>query len=531
MKELIIPVEGVKKTVRSERSFVIVGANGSGKSHLGAWIETNFERPDKVLRISAQRAICIPEVINLKSEEVSYSHILYGDDHTKNKGVKWGWGKETATLVQDFEYVLSGVFARKNKENDNFVSECKHCEEEGVEKPMLPKMISDKIVEIWNAVLPHRQIVLRDCKILAKSPESNEEYHGKDMSDGERVAIYLMGQCLIAPEGTTIIVDEPEIHLNRMIMHRLWDKIEKFCPDKTFVYITHDLEFAASRKESCKIWVKSYHGNSNWELQVIENNDEIPDELMMRVLGSRRPILLVEGEKGSYDYQIYPYIYDNFDIIPAHNCHGVIAMTKALNDPAVRNLLPYDIVGLIDRDYMTEHEINAYREDKIYTLDVAEVENLFLLEPIFKAVTEQLMHNPNEKFKSLHDTLFAKFESEKELQILGMCQKEARHKLTAIDTKTKEKSLEVLKERVERIKASVDIDALYSERKIQVERIISERDYVALLRVYNNKGLHAEANRVLGIGNYRDMVLRMLKSDKGYEMLAALRAVTPVISC
>ena len=91
--------------------------------------------------------------------------------------------------------------------------------------------------------------------------------------------------------------------------------------------------------------------------------------------------------------------------------------------------------------------------------------------------------------------------------------------------------LESTKERVERIKASVDIDALYSERKIQVERIISERDYVALLRVYNNKGLHAEANRVLGIGNYRDMVLRMLKSDKGYEMLAALRAVTPVISC
>lgn len=530
-KELIIPVEGVKKTVKSERSFVIVGANGSGKSHLGAWIEKNFERPDKVLRISAQRAISIPEVITLKSEDVSYSHILYGDDRNKNKSVKWGWGKETTTLVQDFEYVLSGVFARKNKENDNFVRECKRCEEQGEEKPMLPKMISDKIEEIWNAVLPHRQIVLRDCSILAKVPGTNKEYHGKEMSDGERVAIYLMGQCLIAPDDTTIIVDEPEIHLNRMIMHRLWDKIEEFCPGKTFVYITHDLEFAASRKESCKIWVKSYQGNSNWEFQVLENNDEIPDELMMRVLGSRRPILLVEGEKGSYDYQIYPYIYDNFDIIPAHNCHGVIAMTKALNDPAVRSLLPCDIVGLIDRDYMTEHEINAYRKDKIYTLDVAEVENLFLLEPVFKAVAEQLMRNPDEKFKSLHDNLFAKFEADKELQILGMCQKEARHKLTTIDTKPKDKSLEALKERVERIMASVDIDELYAERKIQVERIIAEQDYVAMLRVYNNKGLHAVANKILEIGNYRDMVLRMLKSDKGPKMLAALRNVTPEIVC
>lgn len=519
------------KTVESEHSFVIVGANGSGKSHLGAWIEKNNGKPESVLRISAQRAITIPDVIHLRSEEASYRHILFGDEKNMNKGNKWKWGKETATLVQDFEYVLSGIFARKNKENENFVSECKRCEEKAMTKPMLPKMISDKIVEIWNAVLPHRQIVLRDCKVLAKVQGSNEEYHGKEMSDGERVAIYLMGQCLIAPEDTTIIVDEPEIHLNRMIMHRLWDKIEEFCPDKTFVYITHDLEFAASRKESCKIWVKSYNGNSSWELQVLENNDEIPDELMMRVLGSRRPILLVEGEKGSYDYQIYPYIYDNFDIIPAHNCHGVIAMTKALNDPAVRRLLPYDIIGLVDRDYMTEHEINSYREDKIYTLDVAEVENLFLLEPVFKAVARQLMHNPDEKFKSLHDILFAKFEEEKELQILGMCQKEARHKLTMIDTKTKDKSLEALKERIERIKASVDIDALYIERKAQVDRIIAERDYVALLRAYNNKGLHAEANKLLGISNYRDMVLRMLKQDKRSEILVALRAMTPVIAC
>lgn len=394
---------------------------------------------------------------------------------------------------------------------------------------MLPKMISDKIVEIWNAVLPHRQIVLKDCKILAKVPGSNEEYDGQEMSDGERVAIYLMGQCLIAPEETTIIVDEPEIHLNRMIMHRLWDKIEEFCPDKTFVYITHDLEFAASRKESCKIWVKSYDGNDNWELQMLSDNDEIPDELMMRVLGSRRPILLVEGEKGSYDYQLYPYIYDDFDIIPAHNCKGVIELTRALNDSAVRGLHSYAIMGLVDRDYMTEQEINAYLKDKIFSLDVAEVENLFLIEPVFKAVAEYLMLDPDDKFNILRDIVFAKFESEKELQILGMCQKEAQHKLCAIDTKTKEKTLDALKERVEMIKASVDIDALYSERKAQVDKIIADRDYKALLRVYNNKGLHAEANRILGVNNYRDLVLRMLKSDKGSEMLTALREMTPTI--
>lgn len=82
------------------------------------------------------------------------------------------------------------------------------------------------------------------------------------MSDGERVTIYLLGQCLIAPNDMTIIIDEPEIHLHKSIMYRLWDKIEEFCPNKTFIYITHDLDFAASRKEATKIWVKSYFGNN-----------------------------------------------------------------------------------------------------------------------------------------------------------------------------------------------------------------------------------------------------------------------------
>ena len=46
----------------SVQSYVIVGANGSGKSHLGAWIENNNEN---VLRISAQRALSIPDTITI----------------------------------------------------------------------------------------------------------------------------------------------------------------------------------------------------------------------------------------------------------------------------------------------------------------------------------------------------------------------------------------------------------------------------------------------------------------------------------
>lgn len=52
--------------VSSTQSYVLVGANGSGKSHLGAWIEKNN---DKVLRISAQRALSISSKGN-KGEDI-----------------------------------------------------------------------------------------------------------------------------------------------------------------------------------------------------------------------------------------------------------------------------------------------------------------------------------------------------------------------------------------------------------------------------------------------------------------------------
>jgi len=82
--------------VSSTQSYVLVGANGSGKSHLGAWIEKNN---DKVLRISAQRALSIPDTINIINEEAAWKNIFYGNPTQTDKGYKWKWGKETSTLV------------------------------------------------------------------------------------------------------------------------------------------------------------------------------------------------------------------------------------------------------------------------------------------------------------------------------------------------------------------------------------------------------------------------------------------------
>ena len=120
------------------------------------------------------------------------------------------------------------------------------------------------------------------------------------MSDGERVAFYLLGQVLCAPTDAIVVIDEPEIHLHRAIQVALWDEAEKSRPDCTFVYITHDLEFAGARSAARKIWVKSFDGSS-WTWDEVEPQEDLPDHLVFQVLGSRRPVLFVEGEANSLD--------------------------------------------------------------------------------------------------------------------------------------------------------------------------------------------------------------------------------------
>ena len=189
-----IPINGVESEILSNQSFVIIGANGSGKSRLGKHIEDNTSEGNSY-RISAQRALTIPNFVSLKSFEEASDLLLYGTTNKdtierKDKSYKWGWNGYENKLIDDFNNLLSSVFALKNKENDKFVQACKVNEGLGRPHPNAPITIIDRIIEIWTSIMPHREIILADAKVAAK--HHGVEYHGKNLSDGERVALYLL---------------------------------------------------------------------------------------------------------------------------------------------------------------------------------------------------------------------------------------------------------------------------------------------------------------------------------------------------
>ena len=100
-------------------SLVIIGANGSGKSRLGAWIEDHPPSGRAVHRIAAQRALSVPEVVPPKNERTARVALMYGRDNaqpSQKTHIRWNKGK-TTSLLNDFAHLLALLFAQEGTRN------------------------------------------------------------------------------------------------------------------------------------------------------------------------------------------------------------------------------------------------------------------------------------------------------------------------------------------------------------------------------------------------------------------------------
>ena len=259
---------------------------------------------------------------------------------------------------------------------------------------------------------------------------NDKEYPGRDMSDGERVVLYLIAQALSVPNNKILIVDEPEIHLHRSIMNRLWTAIEDERQDCLFIYITHDTQFAANHQDTKKIWVKSFDG-TNWDLEEIKDS-QLPEQLLLDILGNRKPVIFVEGTADSYDTKLYSLIFNDYYVIACGSCNSVITRTKAMNNSSLLHHLT--CYGIIDRDYRSEFEISKLQRDKIYTLKVAEVENLFLVPKLLCVVNKAMGYQDNTIVTQIQDYIIEKrFKNEINRQVCESVISEIKYKLTTVE--------------------------------------------------------------------------------------------------
>jgi hypothetical protein len=515
-----------EEVIQVSNNIVLVGANGSGKTRLGAWIEERLMDQTTVHRISAQKALMLPEFATLKNLEQAEAELLYGSTEHRRHGIRWAkqhyrWNTNWAThLLDDFEKLLSLLFAKSAERDRNHTIQTRETQA----YVAVPDAPIDIIVKIWTELMPHRNISFADGRVVVQK-EGSPDYHGKEMSDGERVILYLIGQCLCAPANSIIIIDEPEVHIHKSIVPKLWNKVEELCQDKLLVYITHDLDFASSRNDCLKLWIKSYHGSNLWEWNEIPNGGQIPENLILEIIGNRKNVIFCEGDQSSLDTNVYQIVYSNYHVIPRGSGEKVIESTKAFRtNEALHHLNAF---GLTDSDYKEEEEKRALLRDRIYTIPVAEIENLFCIEPAIRIIANHLELNADNIVTQVTEFLINALQEEFEIQVSSKAEKIIEYKLGAFSKRSHSEQglVDALQETLSRI----NIGEIYAQCRREFQNAIDSRNLDQILLIYNRKSLLDRISPIFGLGRsqYSQLFIRLLKGPRRDELVAALRNYLP----
>lgn len=517
------------------KPIVLLGANGAGKTRFSVRIEelndpafnSNQIEKSHIHRLSAQKSLTIETSIPIYDHESSEKNLFIGNsEYYATKSGNRFQSNPVTSMLNDYRQALSLLFSDAQIELQREHDEAKKCVKEEKPIPNPADTVVDRAQRIWNTLLPHRTIDLSGNGVHVHC--NGQKYHGKEMSDGERVMLYMICQALVVKPNTLFIIDEPELHIHKAIVKELWTTLENERSDCVFMYLTHDIDFALSRNNAQYLWIKSFDG-SNWEYEFLDTAcyPGLPSELLLEILGTRQKTVFVEGTKDSYDYKLYQEVYRDkgYHVIPCGGCQEVIRLVKAKR--TYEKLQPIEVYGIIDRDFRVNREIVALREDGIYTLGVAEVENLFVI-PELLEIMERLLGCDSGTANAAKQFIVDLFNSCKDKQIAEALSKEISHQLSLFELGGQQYTNEEIREKIENRFTAENIGTWRAEK----ETIFNSASTLPeILAVFNFKELSRKISSKYSLSDrdFPKRVINVLTKNKAArtEILSALAAYVP----
>ena len=355
-----------------ECPVVIVGANGVGKSTIGNQVARSLNGE----WISATRNLSLPDQMDIKTLAETQKNL----NATKNsaKANFWSISSETHSILNHLK--AEGVQAAVT-----FMEQSRH---DPTARP--PKTRIQVLCELWASVFPQRSLDLTtyNAQVISATGGTNARYQVSRMSGGERVALYLLARAVDAKPGL-VVVDEPEIHLHRRLAQEFWDVVEAFRSDCRFLYLTHDIGFALSRRNARHVILREKN-----KPVVVPEGDTIPPDVMEALLGTStlsiaaKRIVFCEGnEKKVSDYSLYNAWFNDDDTVvcPVESCESVINHTEVFNSNTA--IVGLTAIGIMDRDYRPEAFL-ADLQPNVHVLDVHEMEGHYCRREVFAAVAK-----------------------------------------------------------------------------------------------------------------------------------------------
>ena len=275
------------------KQITIIGTNGAGKSRFCSALVD--EIGDKAYRISALKAL-FPSPASAKTLPGSIDD-LFNRMNAANPQIK----NIAETEFDKLFYVML---------NDEFRELMNFKAHKLMDEQMeFPKTKLDITVKKWQEVFPKNKVLRENGKLMFSTEGYEDKYPLMGLSDGEKSVLYYIGAVLYAMPDAAILVDDPETFIHSSIMRTLWNVLEQMRPDCTFIYNTHDVDFASSRIDNQCVWVKEFDPEAvAWDYEVMTSSRDL-DAALLDLLGSRKPVLFIEGDdKHSIDSRLYPLI-------------------------------------------------------------------------------------------------------------------------------------------------------------------------------------------------------------------------------
>lgn len=482
-------------------TITIIGANGAGKTRFGEEIERTYA--DDTMHLSALHALAVkPSTTKTVLGKYSIPY-LYTNATGENIG---------QLPKSEFEQLL---FLLQQEELASLVS----FKEEWRKDPTIAPIetVLDKVQKVWEELFPNTQLMRNGSDLMVRNIRTKSIYSVLHMSQGEQVVFFMLAASLLVAPHAIVVVEEPESHLHRSITASLWNLIEQQRPNCTFVYLTHDLEFAASRTTGERLWIKSHDAEEGcWEYEKISSQDNFTEELYLELLGSRKPILFIEGtDHHSIDSRLYPYIFSTYHVKPVGGCTKVIETTRTFAD--MGSFHHIESKGIVDRDRRTKHEVESLRKHNIFVPEVAEVENLLMLEGVIRVVARRMLQDENKVFAQVKQNVITLFCKDIESQALLHTRHQLKRKIEVMIDKRLH-TIEEFATHIEQLTSDIDTHKRYNAILLEFRGYAATSDYQAILRVYNQKGMLPQSNltQLCGIANkerYLSFIISLLKED------------------
>ncbi len=496
------------------RQIMIIGANGAGKTRFTTRL-IESSNPEKVFAISPLRALygaynpqAMPQSIDgIYAKALSRSPLTVGA-----VGVPASEAERLMGVLLSEEMATLLSFKMEGKTG------------------ALPQTKLDRVLKLWREIFPGNDVLRHEGRLLFSTPANGGTRPQMKLSAGEKLVLYYFGAVLYAPKNAVIPIDSPELFLHPTTLRSVWDRVEALRPDCTFIYTTHDLDFASTRSSAATIWVRGCDPEADeFDYDVLPPDSPIREDMYLAILGARRPVLFIEGDNThSIDSKLYPLIFPNHTVRALGSCDRVIESTRVFN--SLKAFHHLDSMGIVDRDRRSPQEVAYLRKKKIMVPEVAEIENMLLLEDVVRTVATANHRDEHQVFEKVKRAVIAMFRGEMRQQALQHTRHYVKHTMEhRIDGRFD--SISRLEEHMADLLAEINPRATYEQFCRDFHDYIVNDDYASVLRVYNQKSMVGQCNvgPLTGTGDkrgYLTAVLNILKSDTAAadRIRTALRA-------